>query len=118
MRSILGAAIFVGPVLVLAGVVWWVCAGIDGWFVANPGAGGVLGWSLVVALVLTFFALPAAAWGVAARMWVVRLREHERLEATLPVIMAPVRARPQLPNEAVGGELVEAPVPARAKIGP
>lgn len=63
-----------------------VAVNIEGWFIES-GAGDVIGWAFVACLVLTFLALPVGAFGLAARCWVVRLDEHERLESTARVLV-------------------------------
>jgi hypothetical protein len=85
---LLGASIVGVVLIIVGGVIWWVCNGITRWFDYNPGASDALMWSFTVALILSVFAIPAAAWGIAARMWVIRLRDDERAEATASMLLA------------------------------
>ena len=73
-------------------VVWRITRGVESWF-ATSGAGDVLMWSLVAALVLSVFAIPVGAWGVAARLWLVRMHEGEYLESTAHALQSPARPR-------------------------
>lgn len=95
MKPLLGVALAIAIVGAPLYVLWRIAHGVESWF-ATSGAGDVLMWSLVAALVLTVFAIPAAAWGVAARMWLVRVREGEYLESTPHALQAPARPRAQL----------------------
>ncbi|MEI7646571.1 MAG: hypothetical protein WCJ55_20050 [Chloroflexales bacterium] len=86
MRLTFGAALTLAMVAIPAYVVWRVTQGIEEWF-ATSGAGNLLMWSIIVALVLSVAALPVAAWGVAARMWIIRLHEDERAVASARVLL-------------------------------
>ena len=92
MRAYLGAVIVMGGV---GGVVWALVRittdALD-WFYLS-GAGNVLGWAAVVALVVSFAAVPVGAWGIAARLWVVKLERGQRLESTVQVLQTQPPAR-------------------------
>lgn len=90
MKPWIGSALALGLVAVPAYIVWRITRGVESWFSAS-GAGDVIMWALVAALVLSVFAIPAAAWGLAARMWVVRLEQGQRLESAAHALGAPVR---------------------------
>jgi len=91
-RAYFGAALLLGGV---GGGLWAIVRittdALD-WF-AWSGAGNVLGWAAVIALVLSFAAVPVGVWGVAARLWVVRLERGQHLESTVQVLQAQPAAR-------------------------
>ena len=92
MRAYLGAALLLGGV---GGVVWAlyrITTDALDWFYFS-GAGNVLGWAAVIALVASFAAVPVGAWGIAARLWVVRLERGQRLESTVQVLQSQPAAR-------------------------
>lgn len=93
MRPIFGAALVTATLAVGSVVTWRITRGVEAWF-ATSGAGNVLMWSVVVALILTAFALPAAAWGLAARAWVVKIRHGERLEAPYWALLCDTQNQP------------------------
>jgi hypothetical protein len=86
MKHTFGAALILALVAIPAYVVWRITQGVENWF-AESGAGDVLMWSFVVALVLAAAAIPVAAWGQAARMWVIRVDEGQRLASTARVLL-------------------------------
>ena len=92
MRLLAGTIALVAGVIGLLFVLLRITNGVENWFITS-GAGDVLMWSLVAALTLTFFAIPAGAFGVAARMWLVRMREGEYLESTPHALLTPARPR-------------------------
>ncbi len=112
---LLGVGIVGVVLIIVGGVIWWVCTGITDWFTYHSEASDMLMWSLVAALILTVFAIPAAAWGIAARAWVIRLRDDERAEATARVLLAaqgaPRRAEIIEPRR---GEVLAAPTAPQA----
>lgn len=77
----LGAILTTFVLFALGFGAWRLVAGVEGWFARTPAAGNAILWTLVAALVLAVLAIPAAAWGLAARAWVIRLREGEHLES-------------------------------------
>ena len=87
MRIFFGAALTTATLAAGVWFAWRLTLGIESWF-ATSGAGDAIMWSVVAAIILTVFALPAAAWGLAARAWVVRLEYHQRLEATHAVLFS------------------------------
>lgn len=99
MRPFIGSAL----VLLILGAPAWalyrIIRGVEGWFSYNPGAGNTIGWTLTACVVLLLLGLTAVilagASGLAARAWVVRLEEGQRLESTAHTLTAP-RGRPQL----------------------
>lgn len=115
MRAFTGSALLLLIVGAPAYLVWRITRGVEFWF-ATSGAGDVLMWALVAALALAVFAIPVALWGVAARMWVVRLDEGQYLESTPHALAAPARprARPQLRIDAEG-EPARAQLPAQGQ---
>lgn len=86
-----------------------IAAGIDGWFTAS-GAGNWIGWGFTLCLLLSFLAMPVGAFGLAARAWVVRLDEHQRLESTARVLQMAVRPPAQLTTVAPARQLEAAPL--------
>lgn len=81
------AALATAFALALVGLgAWRIVAGVESWFDRTPAAGNIVLWSLVAALILAVFAIPAAAWGFAARAWATRLRQGEHLESHAHVI--------------------------------
>lgn len=98
VRALLGSALTLAIVGIPAYVVWRITRGVESWFITS-GAGDVLMWALVAALVLTVFAIPAGAWGIAARLWLVRMREGEYLESTAHALQAPARPRVSTRNQ-------------------
>ena len=95
MRALAGSTLFLLIVGAPAWALWRITIGVEGWF-AQSGAGDVLMWSLVAALMLAVFAIPVGAWGIAARLWLVRVRESEYLESTAYALQAPARPRASL----------------------
>ena len=92
MKPVLGAVLFCSGV---GGVLWAmirITTDALTWF-AWSGAGNVLGWAAVVALVVSFAAVPVGVWGLAARMWVVKLERGQRLESTVQVLQTQPPAR-------------------------
>ena len=84
-RAYFGTALLLGGV---GGVLWAlyrITTDALDWF-AWSGAGNVLGWAAVVALVLSFAAVPVGIWGLAARMWIVKLERGQHLVSTVQVI--------------------------------
>lgn len=98
MRLFAGATTLVAGVLGSFFVIVRITNGVESWFAAS-GAADALMWSLVAALILTFFAIPLGAFGVAARMWLVRVKEGEYLESTPHALRSPARARSGLERE-------------------
>ncbi|MEI6777712.1 MAG: hypothetical protein WCK70_12505 [Chloroflexales bacterium] len=94
--KLFGATIAVGAVALAWFIGWRITSGVESWF-AVSGAGNVLMWAVVAALVLTAFAIPAGAWGIAARMWVVRMHEGDYLESTPHALLPQDAARLMLP---------------------
>ena len=86
MKTLLGAALTTAAMAAAALFAWRLTRGVEAWF-AYSGAADALMWSVVAALILAVFAVPAAAWGVAARCWLVKLRDGERIEATHGVLL-------------------------------
>ena len=95
MKAFIGAAITLAIIAIPAYVVWRLVRGVEGWFVSS-GAGDVLMWSLIAALVLAVFAIPVGAWGLAARLWVVRMRDDEYLVSTAHVLLEQPRPAQQV----------------------
>ena len=94
MKPVLGAVLFCSGV---GGVLWAmirITTDALTWF-AWSGAGNVLGWAAVVALVVSFAAVPVGVWGLAARMWVVKLERGQHLVSTAHTL-APPHATAQL----------------------
>ena len=87
--KLLGAATVAGVLFTIGFAAWRIVSSVEAWFMIS-GAGNVIGWAFVGAVVLTVFAIPAGAWGLAARMWLVRLHEGERAESAAR-ILAPRR---------------------------
>lgn len=85
MGKLLGATSVVGILVFALYLAHRIAVGVEGWFYTS-GAGDVLGWSFIAAMVLAVFAIPAGAWGIAGRQWIVRLRSDERAES-LPAIL-------------------------------
>jgi hypothetical protein len=98
MKLTFGAALTLAMVAIPAFIVWRVSVGVESWF-ATSGAGNVLMWSVVLALVASVAAIPVGAWGLAARMWVVRLDEQQRMESTARVLL-PTQRTPTLAEPA------------------
>jgi hypothetical protein len=117
MKLTFGAALTLALVAIPAYLVWWLSTRITDWFAYHSETGDMLMWSLVVALILAVFAIPAAAWGIAARIWVIRLREDERAEATARVLLAAQGAprRPEIIAPRRGATLA---APAAAQEAP
>jgi hypothetical protein len=85
--GVVGLAWFVG---------WRITSGVESWFTTS-GAGNVLMWSVVAALILAVAAVPAAAWGMASRTWVVRVRQGEYLASSAHILVPGVdQVRPEL----------------------
>jgi hypothetical protein len=95
--KVLGVITSAGVVALVWFVGWRITSGVESWFVIS-GAGNVLMWSVVAALILAVAAIPAAAWGMASRTWIVRVRQGEYL-ASSAHILAPGghQVRPELP---------------------
>jgi hypothetical protein len=97
MKLTFGTALTLAMVAIPAYVVWRITQGVENWF-ATSGAGDVLMWSFVIALVVSAAAIPVGMWGIAARMWVVKLDQTQRLESTgrvlLPTTTRPILAEP------------------------
>jgi len=88
MRAYLGATLLLGGV---GGVLWAlyrITTDALDWF-AWSGAGNVLGWAAVVTLVISFAAVPVGVWGIAARLWVVKLERGQHLVSTVQVLAQP-----------------------------
>jgi hypothetical protein len=100
--KLIGATVVAGTLGLAWFVVWRITSGVESWF-ATSGAGNVLMWSLVAALILAVFAIPAGAWGIAARMWVVKMHRDEYLTSTphalLPQAAARALSAAQAPKE-------------------
>ena len=99
MRAYLGAVLFCSGV---GGVLWAlyrITTDALDWFYFS-GAGNILGWAAVVALVASFAAVPVGAWGIAARLWVVKLERGQRLESTVQVLQTQPPARQLATSEA------------------
>jgi hypothetical protein len=95
----LGVITTAGAVALAWFVGWRITSGVESWFVIS-GAGNVLMWSVVAALILAVAAVPAAAWGLAARTWIVRVRHGEELASSahiLALVPAGHQVRPELP---------------------
>jgi hypothetical protein len=96
--KLIGAITALGALALGWFITWRITSGVESWFAAS-GAGNVLGWSLVAALALAVFAIPAGAWGLAIRMWVVKMRRDEYLGSTphalLPQAAAQIAAAEQ-----------------------
>jgi hypothetical protein len=93
MKQLLGVIAVAGALGLIWFIGWRITDGVEGWFVAS-GAGNLLMWSLVAALILTVGAIPAAAWGIAARMWVVKMHQGQYLASTAHALLP--QAAPQL----------------------
>lgn len=92
MRLLAGAVATVAGVLGFFFVLVRITSGVEGWF-ATSGAADVLMWSVVSALVIAVFAVPLGAYGLAARMWLVKMREGEYLESAPEALRSPARKR-------------------------
>lgn len=92
MRHIAGAALITTAIAAGFLLAWRLIRGIE-WWLVDSGAAHVLMWSIVAALVLTVFALPAAMWGLAARCWIIRMETNQRLESTAHVLAKESRQR-------------------------
>jgi hypothetical protein len=86
MSKLLGAALTLAVPAFALYLAYRIAEGVDGWFMAS-GAGAVLGWAFVGSMVLAFLAIPIGAFGLAARMWVVKLDERQYLESTPRVLL-------------------------------
>jgi hypothetical protein len=86
VKTLLGAALTTAAIAAAALFAWRITRGVEAWF-AYSGAADTLMWSVVAALILAVFAIPAAAWGFAARCWLIKLRDGERVEATHGVLL-------------------------------
>ena len=91
MKIIFGAALTCGMIAIPGYIVWRIVVDVESWF-ATSGAGDCIIWSFVIALMLTAFAIPVGVWGLAARMWVVRLERGQYLVSTAHTL-APPNAR-------------------------
>jgi hypothetical protein len=94
VKQFFGPALLMAMVAIPGYVIWRVTTNVEDWF-AYSGAGAYIGWAFVVAMCLACAAIPVGAWGLAARAWVVRIDEGQRLESTAHAL-APARQRGQL----------------------
>lgn len=82
----LGALLTVAALGGGAIIAWRVITGVETWLTTS-GAGHTLGWSLVAWIILAGAALPAWAWGMAARAWIIRRRVGEHLVSSAHLLM-------------------------------
>ena len=95
MKLIFGAALTCGMIAIPGYIVWRIVVDVESWF-ATSGAGDCIMWSFVIALMLTAFAIPVGVWGLAARMWVVRLERGQYLVSTAHTLQQLSRRRAHL----------------------
>ena len=88
MKIIFGAALTCGMIAIPGYIVWRIVVDVESWF-ATSGAGDCIMWSFVIALMLTAYAIPVGVWGLAARMWVVKLDRGEYLVSTAYTLAPP-----------------------------
>ena len=113
MKLMLGVVLFCSSVAAVLWAIVRITTDALDWF-AWSGAGDVLGWSLVVALVVSFAAIPVGVWGLAARMWVVKLERGQYLVSTAHTLAPPHVVVAQLGTTAPAPTLT-APVEAAVR---
>ncbi|MEI8165511.1 MAG: hypothetical protein WCG26_03995 [Chloroflexales bacterium] len=113
MRIYFGAALTCGMIIIPGYIVWRIVVDVESWF-ATSGAGDYIMWSFVIAMMLTVFAIPVGVWGLAARMWVVKLDRGAYLVSTAHTL-APPHVVAQLGTTAPAPTLT-APVEATVQI--
>lgn len=115
MGKLVGAvAVLAVPAFALF-VAWRITSSIEGWFMAS-GAGALIGWTFAACLALSFLALPFGAFGLAARMYVVKLNRDEYLESTPHALAAAARPRALTAQQQRRAELEDAAAAAALMI--